>query len=92
MKRFMTLLSLTISFASFAAEIPDCKAIAEEAAFEAYTAKYGESIIFTKSKYKPMTENNSIIHIIQIIDADRGSNDIVTVTLNKNTCKVVSID
>lgn len=93
MKTLITLLFLAIQFSAFAADLSSCKTEANSAAVEAYVSKFGEdSIIFAKSKFKPLVEGNNVTHFIQILDNDRGSNDILTVTLDKINCRVISID
>lgn len=92
MKTFIALFSLIAAFNSFGAEASPCKNEAHVAALEAYTAKFGESMIFSKSKFKPVIEGKNIIHMIQILDSERGSNDILTVTMDRFNCNVISID
>jgi hypothetical protein len=92
MKKIILLSSLLtlISFNVRAEHL--CKIEAQEAAYKTYLAQLPNSTIFTKVKFKPMTEGNKIIHIIQILDQDRGSNDFLTITLELNSCKILSID
>ncbi|MGZ3790308.1 MAG: hypothetical protein ACXVLQ_17375 [Bacteriovorax sp.] len=92
MKATVILLALTISFGSFASEKSACKAEAHAAAIEAYMAKNGGTMLFSQSKFKPRTEGNNIVHLIQIQDNERGSNDILAVTMDKFNCSVISIE
>lgn len=95
MKTFILLAfisSFIVSFSAFGAELSACKTEANTAALEAYDTKGGESMIYTKSKFKPIIEGDTIIHIIQILDFERSNYDILRVTLNRFNCNVISID
>lgn len=95
MKSFLIVLGLFINASVFAASNTDmstCKALALEEAYNEYTARYGESMIFTKLKYRPIIEGDSVTFLVQIIDSDRHNGEIITVAMNKNNCRILSLD
>jgi len=92
LKILITIFSL-ISFSAIATtEKTPCRPQAHEAAYKTYIAQRADSTIFTKSKFKPTVEGNSITYIIQILDQDNGNDEFVVVTLEKNLCKVLEIN
>lgn len=88
----LTLILMIFSSISLASDTSLCKIQAHDAAFKTYQAQLPESTFFTKSKFKPIIEGNSIHFAVQILDQDRGSNDVIIVTLDKNSCKVLEIN
>lgn len=87
-----TMLITTNVFASNDLKNNKCKIEALAAAFNDYTSIYSDSIISTKTKFKPIIDETKITYVVQILDLDRGNDQFYTVSLDKNNCKVISID
>lgn len=87
-----TMILTTNIFASNDLKNNKCKIEANTAAFNDYTSTYSEATISTKTKFKPIIDDNKITYVIQILDLDRGNDQMYSVTLDKNNCKIISID
>jgi hypothetical protein len=92
--KFFIILAVVLSSNIFATDVENnkCKIEAHTAAYNDYISRNADAMASTKTKFKPIIEDNKITYVIQILDIERGPDQMYSVTLVKNNCKVLSID
>lgn len=91
MKTLLAVLIILTSFQTMAATAP-CKIEAQTAAARLYSMENPGIGFFLRAKFKPVTDDKKIYHMVEIVEVDGFKTSQLTVTLNTNTCAVLSID
>ncbi len=80
------------TFSAYAASKNECKAEAYAEAAKEYAKSNPESAFSLRTKYKPVVEGKIVYHMVEIIDRETSQATMLTVTVDRNSCSVTSID